>query len=90
MIWDSILTLIQNTLGLLDDLSPELNALIAADMPAFKQGIMNRRLRRFKHICRVQKLQFNDIETLAALDFADQPATVQSKIAQLIADELKK
>lgn len=90
MIEDSIITTIGEALGLLEKLSPAINAWILAKIPEHEQHIMDRRIRRCKRICRHGHFMAPQIVDQVALDFIDLTDTQLGDITSLLDFELLK
>ena len=90
MIFDptAIFSVIGNFLSLAEHLSPAIIDWIEARIPAEKQNIITRRIRRCKRICRKQKLNVAMISRETALLFADLTPNQQQDIAALLVYEL--
>jgi hypothetical protein len=88
LIGNSILAFFQSAFGLLDDLSPELNKMIDASLPALKEASLNRRMRRCKHLCRVNHFTAELIVKQVNVDFQDQSVDMQKTIGELLVAEM--
>lgn len=71
-----------------EKLSPSINAWIEASIPARKQRIMTRRIKRCKRHARKATYRFEQIPALVRLDFADLSDSQQADIVSLIDFEL--
>ena len=87
-IFTSVATFFQSLTGLLDDLGPGLNSILETDIPGIQQADMERRMRRFKHQCRVNHDNLAGINIRANADFANCGLTLPGQIAAMTASEL--
>lgn len=71
-----------------ESLSPAMNQLIEAAIPAEQQREMKRRLRSCKHYCKFNKLSYPSIVTTVNLLFKDLSISDDNGIALLMAEEL--
>ena len=65
--------------GLLEKLSPEMNAWIAASIPAHEQHVMDRRIRKCKRICRKGHFGTEQISEQVDVDFSQVGDTDQHR-----------
>ncbi len=92
MIFDptGFLNAISNLLSLAEHLSPAILDWIEARIPAEKQNIITRRMRKCKRICRKENLNAEMIARQTNILFADLTAQQQQDISALLTYELLK
>ena len=84
----SIFTALSGLFKLGDDLSPAIEQWIITTIPAEKQRVMTRRLRRCKRYCRINRLPTDLIREEVGLMFDDLSMAQQADIADLMVYEV--
>jgi len=74
--------------GVIEKLSPEIIAWIAAELPIHVQRVMDRRIRICKRFCRRERFSKALIMSQISIDFKDLTAEQQATISTLINYEL--
>ncbi len=74
----------------LEKLGPAINDWIELHIPAEKQRVIDRRIRKCKRICRRGNYNQGMINSRVALDFSDLEPTLQADISRLLIFELLK
>ncbi|HWB64100.1 MAG TPA: hypothetical protein VG603_11355 [Chitinophagales bacterium] len=84
----AIFTAIGNLASMFEKLSPAINEWIEAAIPAEKQRIITRRIKRCQRYCRVNKLPVPLIEKEVDVLFPDLPVAQRTDIIDLLDFEL--